>query len=121
MAGVPMSGRPDSFMPGTWVMCSPEFAPVAAGVYAIYVNGELVYVGSSKNLRQRLAQHNVRYGYSPSVITPWGQFHHADASYHCKVKVSRRYGEWAMLELRLIRRLKPRCNTRHVDRKAVAS
>jgi hypothetical protein len=69
-------------------------APVAAGIYVLIEDGQAVYVGQSRDLRHRLSCHMPPEG---TVI---------------KVKTSRRYGDWLMDELRLIRRLRPRRNVR---------
>lgn len=80
-----------------------------AGCYAIYIDDRLVYIGSTENLRSRLMQHgraahsNVFSGF---IETPYGTCKRVSF----KVKLSRRYGDWTMRELRLLRRLKPSGN-----------
>lgn len=82
--------------------------PTVACVYAIYINGNLVYVGQTVNLRARFREHGFEYSYANDVVTPWGRSRDVFA----KFSVSPKYGEWAMRELRLIRRLRPRGNSR---------
>jgi hypothetical protein len=81
--------------------------PTAAGVYVLYRGAEAVYVGQSCNIRHRLRRHfNSREsGAQPSWET-------------CKFKLSKRMGDWAMWEIRLIHRLKPVGNTILVGMKA---
>lgn len=86
--------------------------PRTAGVYAIYFERELVYIGQTWDIGSRLAEHAIRFGYGRNIITPWG-----DLPDHTrimiKVKRSRRLGDWAMDEIRLIQRLRPRFNRQH--------
>jgi hypothetical protein len=83
----------------------------AAGVYAIYKNGTLRYVGSTTNLRGRLYGHCRRlglcgdYGYVP------------ESNHYAKVSFSKREGDWLMRELRLIQKLKPAWNKNHTGRR----
>jgi excinuclease UvrABC nuclease subunit len=91
--------------------------PAAAGVYVIYFGEEIVYIGQSNNMRARFARHNVRYGYWREIITPWGEIS-ADISVTAKIRISRRYGDWAMWELRLIHRLKPKFNGTFVTKRS---
>ena|SRR3990167_1941 len=83
--------------------------PRAAAVYAVYLNAELCYIGQSVDLRNRFYEHKIRYGYGKTIILPWCDVHD-EAEIVIKASTSRRYGDWAMRELRLIRRLKPRFN-----------
>lgn len=82
--------------------------PNSAGVYAIYLNRKLVYIGSSANLRRRLNQHNIVPSSPGYVRTNWGRL--KVSLVHFKWKVTRRYGEHLMLEVRLIRRIRPQFN-----------
>lgn len=110
--------RVDTWMPGRW----REFDPLAhvdlplnmPAVYAIYIDGELVYIGQTANLRGRFQTHHLRPGYARNIITPWGDLP-GSAKITAKAKPSRRYGDWAMIELRLIRRLRPRLNCTFVN------
>ena len=81
--------------------------PREPACYAVYCDGKLVYVGQTMDLSTRLRKHGFDYArYSNSVITPWGQF----GSILIKYRPSRKFGDWAMIELRFIRRLHPRFN-----------
>lgn len=86
--------------------------PAAGGVYAIYGDGELIYIGESDSVKRRLSSHQIRYSYSNYIITPWGNFQ----SVKIKVRRCLRFAEWAMIERRLIRRLKPSGNTKGTGR-----
>lgn len=95
----------------------PRFKlPRCAGVYAIYFGDELVYIGQSSSVAARLVEHDIRYGYGRNIITPWGDVPE-DTPIRVKVKRSRRFGDWAMDEIRLICRLRPRFNRQYKMRK----
>lgn len=94
----------------------PREIPAIAGVYAIYFDGDLVYIGQSVNVRNRWCEHQIRLGYAKNIITPWGDIPDKTVVTF-KVSASRRYGDWAMRELRLIRRLKPLFNIQGKGRK----
>jgi hypothetical protein len=94
-----------------------EKLPKVAGVYAIYFDETLVYIGQSCNVANRLTGHQIRYGYGKNIITPWGDVPE-ETLITVKVGASRRMGDWAMREIRLINRLKPMFNTHHRNRRA---
>lgn len=94
--------------------------PRAPGVYAIYFDGELRYIGQTVDLRNRFSEHRFRYGYAKNIITPWGDVPDT-AVIIIKYSLSRRYGDWAMRELRLIRSLRPRYNVNGRGRKLKAA
>lgn len=77
-----------------------EFPSVGAS-YVFIVQGVAVYVGSTSNLNTRMRQHRS----SDKCVDP--------ESIVVKYRPSKRYGDWAMLELRLIRRLRPSGNIKH--------
>jgi hypothetical protein len=81
---------------GGWRVVQSGDALPAAGCYAIYHSGRLVYLGSSANLKTRLSQHLRRQRDNSEISV--------------KVAPSRRNGDWLMREYRLIRRLRPRDN-----------
>lgn len=83
-----------------------RYYPSVGGCYAIYLDGQLRYVGCAQNLRARLSTYRIRQGWGGGYFTPWGQF----PSVRVKVRSSRRFGDWAMHEIRLIRRLRPSLN-----------
>ena len=101
--------------PDTWIWMPLDIiggignAPAKPGVYAIYFDDEVVYIGQSNNLLARLTRHQIRYGYARNIRTPWGDLPDS-VRVHCKYRISRRLGDWAMWEIRLIHRLKPRFN-----------
>src|SRR5690349_19063400 len=102
-----------------WVKVDPMRwfdVPAKPGVYVFYVGGEVSYVGQSANLRNRISQHNVRPGFARNTITPWGTFPDT-VSVGLKIRVSRRFGDWAMWELRLIKRLRPLFNGTFVNKR----
>lgn len=91
-----------------WTTTDELDLPSSPGVYAIYFDGELVYVGSSFDVRKRVLTHGINWSkYSHGIDTPWGQ----RKALTIKYRRSDVYGDWAMHELRLIRRLKPRFNS----------
>lgn len=95
-----------------WVLTFPVLSRIdhAPGLYAVYIDGELVYVGQSVNLHLRFRRWGFcRRNHNGEHCTPWGLF--AAGRLKIKVAYSRKYGDWAMRELRLVRRLKPRFNT----------
>jgi len=92
-----------------WIKCDPlkrYKLPSAPACYVIYMDGRLVYIGQTSNIKTRLSNHDFRYDYGNAIITPWGQCQ----KLKMKVNYGRRYGDWAMRELRLIKRLKPSLN-----------
>ncbi len=91
--------------------------PHRAGVYAVFVGGELVYVGQSNDLCVRFRGHNIRCGFDANIKLPWCDVPWATPVY-VKVKFSRVLGDWAMWEIRLITRLKPRFNRNYVRLRA---
>jgi hypothetical protein len=93
----------------------------APGCYAIFLDGELVYIGQSERVRGRLWKYQMHLNIfadarGPGIVTPWGSAFVVTI----KFKRSRRYGDWLMREARLIRKLQPRGNTIGV-RKQVAN
>ncbi len=91
--------------------------PRFAGVYAVYFDEHLVYLGSSVDIANRFSEHRIRFGYAKNLITPWGDVS-SDTRITLKVKRSRVRGDWAMWEIRLIHRLQPMFNRQHRGRKA---
>lgn len=78
--------------------------PAIPAVYAVRVQGRVVYVGQTINLFRRFNAYQMRPAWGEGTLTPWG---HAKGEVVVKFSPSRRYGDWAMRELRLIRRLRP--------------
>ncbi len=78
--------------------------PRQPGVYAIFLDGELTYIGSTINIADRLAGHRLNRDMHTGLYhTPWGQCR----TLGIKCRHSRRYGDWLMHEVRLIFRLQP--------------
>lgn len=75
--------------------------------YVFYCDGVVTYIGQSGNVKKRIGQYSIRMEDHGLIVTPWGVFR----SVVVKVRYGRRFGEWAMRELRLIRRLQPRGNS----------
>ncbi len=84
----------------TWDICA------SPGCYVIYLDDKVGYIGQSTDVRKRIQNHGIRYGYSNHLITPWGKF----LSVSAKVRYGVKLGDWAMREVRLISRLQPRFN-----------
>lgn len=92
-----------------------EFDPLdMAGVppipacYVIFVGPHPVYVGQSRNLRQRILQYKFYEALDYHTVTPWGAFQDVSIRFAWEEK----FGHSLMLEARLIRRLQPRFNIR---------
>lgn len=80
--------------------------PSGAGVYVIYWDDKVVYIGSASSLNARMKAH--RCG-EPVWMTNSGV---RISGKFCR---SSKYGEWLMVEARLIRRIKPKFNKRGVN------
>lgn len=93
--------------------------PATAGVYAVYFDGTLVYIGQSVNVANRFSEHKIRHAHAKYIITPWDDVHQ-DTRITVKVRACRRLGEWAMREIRLIHRLQPMFNSNFRKRRARA-
>lgn len=73
--------------------------------YVIFVDYSLVYVGQTTNLKYRMWAHFAK-----------GSLRGTDRGrIEIKAKLGRRYGSWAMDELRLLERLKPRWNAHGIQ------
>jgi predicted GIY-YIG superfamily endonuclease len=77
--------------------------PDAPACYVVYSRGTLVYVGMAFNLRNRMSSHH------SGGSSGWCNLPNLVVKY----RPSRKYGDWAMVELRLIKRLRPPCNAQH--------
>jgi hypothetical protein len=85
--------------------------PKIPACYVLYYDGKLVYVGSTSNLRHRITSYRIRYSYGNSVFI--GSDYNEVSTVTLKYRLTRKYGDWAMIELRLIRKLKPQLNKLH--------
>ena len=106
----------------TWVAynpCKPSSLPIGAAVYVVLIDGIAVYVGQSQRLRARFYEHRFRHGYAKDIITPWGDFD-SEQSIIVKCKESKKIGDWAMWEIRLIHKLKPTFNKTHLKLRKIA-
>lgn len=83
--------------------------PEISCVYAFYINDELVYIGSTVNLKKRMNGYHFR-EIGNETLTPWRRRFGANLKIEVKYKGSKIYGYWLMLEARLIKRIKPRFN-----------
>lgn len=105
-------------MTSKWITCfdDEKHAPYQQrpGVYVIIADGTVLYVGQSENVAARIAAYNIRFGLGGSVFTRWG----AHRRVAVKVRYTERYGDWLMIEARLIRRLQPKFNIRGCRRAA---
>lgn len=97
---------------GRWYSCESMVGlPSLPGVYVVILDGRAIYVGQSENIRLRfISQHRVKRT-GNIVKTPWGELPVKD-TLRIKFKISRRMGDWAMWEVRLIKRLRPEFNVR---------
>lgn len=79
--------------------------PSTPACYVVFEGKKLLYVGSAINLRGRLNCHRIyegMIGYRQGVCNP--------AKVTIAYRPTVKYGDWAMVEIRLIRRLKPPIN-----------
>jgi excinuclease UvrABC nuclease subunit len=83
--------------------------PVVSCVYAFYINNNLVYIGSTSNLRIRMSGYRFK-EVDGKIITPWRKRIEIGSKIELKYKCSKKYGYWLMLEARMIRRLQPLYN-----------
>jgi|SRR5688572_24338286 hypothetical protein len=101
-----------------WIAVERRWIPEGPGVYVVYQDNRVVYVGSSTRLQARVRRYfnKERWPFDLRHIapaerynTPWN-FYHAGDRIRVKVKYSRRLGDWLMWEWRLIHRLQPEFN-----------
>jgi hypothetical protein len=118
-----MADRPTH--PETWKTLSPEQIVFmrgnkrdsrlreVGGCYALYGDGLLLYIGSTRDLDSRLREHINRYAMydktRPLIGDRAGGTRHV-TEWVIKYRIARFYGEWATRELRLLRRLSPPLN-----------
>ena len=99
---------PGDWKGSKWITFEPDdwhIAPIP-GCYVIYGDDEILYIGQAMDVKKRIKSHGIYSRYTESFFTPWGQYGRVKIKIHYGVK----YGDWAMRELRLIRRLQPKCN-----------
>ena len=86
-----------------WVKFPSPFSsrlPNLPCCYCVFVFFVLLYIGQTVNLSARFARHRVEKTFTDSAIA--------------KVRFGEKYGDWAMREMRLIRKLQPPMNLRVV-------
>ena len=88
---------------------SHEKFPEISCVYAFYINDELVYIGSTVNLRVRMSGYRFK-EVDGKTVTPWRKKIEPRVKIEVKYKGSKKYAYWLMLEARLIKRLQPKYN-----------
>lgn len=96
---------------GRWLLVRSVDEVPERGCYAVYHDGELVYIGSSMNLPGRVA-HYLR---PPTrrrkpIVNGGARRRQAEVVTTMKVSGWKRRGDWLMREYRLIDRLRPRDN-----------
>lgn len=103
-----------------WQMVFPVLSRIdhAPGCYAIYIDDELVYLGQSVNLHLRFRRWGMCRRQGAFHETPWGLV--PIGKFRVKVAYSRKCGDWAMREVRLVRRLRPKFNNiKYVGRESL--
>lgn len=84
-----------------------EFFRKEPGVYCIYVDGKLFYIGQSQSILKRTAKHRFRPHSFYGEKSAWRNA----KTVMVKVRYTEKFGDWAMREIRLINRLRPIGNT----------
>ena len=103
----------------TWRVISRLGEVPQAGCYAVYHDGQLVYIGSSVSLPKRVQQYVVTSPRKRAQNVNGGARRVDGVVVTVKVTGSRRRGDWLMREYRLIQRLKPRDNSTFSGRSRV--
>ncbi len=87
-------------------MC-PVAVPMAPACYAIFIDDVLAYIGQTSNLRARMRAHKIDiHKFILQSDSPWGT-----GDVRVKAHFGKKFGDWAMRELRLIRKLQPSRNS----------
>lgn len=85
-----------------WIAFSRPFTeslPQVACCYCVFgADGQVLYIGQTLNLRNRFYKHRLSGLFQSDV--------------RIKIRCGEKYGNWAMREARLIRRLRPPLNLR---------
>lgn len=105
-----MNETPEKLRKNWKVICLPNddlYLPKEPCVYVVFAEDELMYVGSTRNICNRIRGHKINYArYSAFINTPWGQFRKVTIKY----RVERELGEAAMAEIKLLNKLQPKKN-----------
>lgn len=92
----------NNYLGETWVRFDKPFTgylPEYACCYCVYgPDDSLLYVGQTLNLKSRFYSHRASKAFPKDA--------------YIKIRCGDKYGDWAMREVRLIRRLKPPLNQR---------
>lgn len=91
------------------------------GCYVIYLDGQLSYIGQASNIKARVSSYRPRFGYGNTIFHLVGGKEGICKQYLVKVRYSSRIGDWAMREIRLIKRLQPPLNNTHGGKKKRAT
>jgi hypothetical protein len=115
-------------LPHGWVRYDFDSLPRSAGLYALYEDGRLLYIGKSWNLRSRVWNHRHLRRNGPCPLRSYGEPCHCPPAktefqgvnpYRMWVKIRhpRRHENWHETEVRLIYRLQPPFNRAGVRKK----
>ena len=91
--------------PPKWQAIDPADAPAWAGCYALYLDGQLAYIGQTAEFRTRFSAHGWKFN-KRSAVTKWGKF----KKYALKIRPEEDPHRRRDLEQLLIRRLRPQFN-----------
>lgn len=86
------------------------------GCYVIYGDGKLLYIGQSINVRNRIKTYDIHYARDFKICFTLKGRDLKFNTFAIKVCYSKKVGDWAMQEIRLINRLKPEYNCTHGGR-----
>lgn len=84
----------------------PVWLKNVSGNYIVFIDGNCLYIGESKNLQERLKSHFQISEYSNWWKTKWGRFRKAIVV----VRKEKKQFERLMIEAQMIKRLKPQKN-----------
>jgi excinuclease UvrABC nuclease subunit len=86
----------------------PWIIPHKPGVYVIYGDGQILYIGQALDVCKRISSYQINFSHysNNGINTPWGR----SQSVKIKISFSKKFGDWAMRELRLIKKLQPKEN-----------
>lgn len=87
------------------------------GCYVIYLDGQLSYIGQAKSAARRIGSYGIKFGYGSGIFHCVGGADGQARSLLIKIRYSTRIGDWAMREIRLIRKLQPPLNYAHGGKK----
>lgn len=93
------------------------WAPDCAGVYAFFLDSELLYIGMSGNIKLRMRSHRIENVQGPMIYdghvkTPWADIPWSNGRFRAMYRKCDDYDSALFLEKRLISRLSPKFNIR---------